>query len=278
MHPSLRLAFLAPLLTSCLNATFHDTLVRAELEGPLPHAPVHLPGPDSGFAVQTSLAVNVSPTDRIEIQLLEPDKKDPDDNTGHARSVHWNRELVQGSGEVSVFLGRSIRLLGGIQGDLEKKSLWGGAGILLGKRYPLEIGFTAGNTSISRELEGNRITVLSEDCRDAELGTCSPSSQSFYGSDSTTWDRTDVPFNTISVTWSRRGGGPWLEGSRTQFTRLARTVEGDWTYDATNLRIGGGWTFPMELGTFVAGARVESMGEGLNPSLVAQWTGLFPLD
>lgn len=266
-------------LTGCNTVTFQDTLVRAELEGPLPHPPVHLPGRDSStFRLQGSLALSATTPDPVDVQLLRPDQSDGSGNSGHGRVTTWDQGVVSGSGEVSLLLGNHVRVFGGLQGDLHKKAHWFGAGVLLGKKRPLEIALANGRTSLARELTGYRVTTLTDNCPETDSNRCIPNSESFRGTDTTEWDRTDVRFTRFSLTWTPRGGGPWAEFALTSFDALARTIEGGWTYDGESYQFGAGYAFATPAGFLVAGARAQSLGEGISPSLVLQFTGDVPLE
>lgn len=274
------LSFVVPAfsLSSCLSTTYQDTLIRAALDGPLPRPPVHLPNRDtSGLALQGSISISASGTEH-EVTLKNPDQSDGEGNWGHGRDVTWSHEAVMGSGEVSLLAGRHLRLFAGAQGDLATNALWAGAGIVLGRRIPLELSLSLGSTSLERELEGVRVTTLTDDCAEYDDLGCVPASSSSTGPDTTTWDRTDISFTRIGITLSRRDRGPWGEIAWTSLDKVARTVEGNWTYDATSLMLGGGWAFATPVGRLVAGARAETLGESFDPSLLLQWTGDLPLD
>lgn len=266
------------LLSSCLTTTFHDTLVKASLEGPLPSLPVHLPSTDSAtFQIQGNLAINATPMPTLDVQLIDPDKKDDIGNTGHGREVEWTRGPVSASGEASVLLGRHWRLFAGLQGDMHAKATWFGAGLSLGKQNVLELSASGGNSAIKRELTGYREIVLTEDCDGEELG-CVPNADRTRNPDTTMWDREDVSFTRFGATFARRGGGPWGEAAFTTFEGLAHTIEGNWDYDAESLMFGAGWAFPTRYGMLAVGARAETIGESASPSAVFQWTGTMPLD
>jgi len=266
------------LLASCLSTTFHDTLVRASLEGPIPRSPVHLPSPDSGtFQVQGNLSIDANPDPKRDVQLLDPDQKDDAGNTGHGRKVDWTHGPVTASAEASVLLGRHVRLFGGYQGDLHAKATWFGGGLSFGRVHVVELSLASGHTAVERELSGYRETVLTDDCTDGSLG-CVPASSSSRGADTTMWDREDVPFTRVSATLAHRGGGPWGELAMTTFKGLAHTVEGNWDYDAESILFGAGWAFPTPYGMLAVGGRAETLGESLNPSAVIQWTGSMSLD
>lgn len=266
------------LLSSCLSTTFHDTLVKASLEGPIPRPPVHLPSTDSGtFQIQGSLAIDATPMPEHDVQLLDPDKKDDIGNTGHGRDVEWTHGPVSASGEASLLLGRYWRLFAGFQGDLHAKASWFGAGLTLGRTNVLELSASGGSTAIKRELSGYREIALTEDCDGDELG-CTPSSQTTRNPDTTMWDREDVSFTRFAATFARRGGGPWGEAAFTTYEGLAHTIEGNWDYDAESLMLGAGWAFPTPYGMLAVGARAETIGESANPSAVFQWTGSMALD
>jgi len=280
MNPRILLPLLPVLLTACVTTTFQDTLVRASLDGPLPRAPVHLPGRDSSsMAIQGAFAFTATPQPRYDVTLIQPDKSDKDGNEGHGREVRWNHEVLMGSGEISLLAGRHVRLFAGAQGDLDKKAGWGGVGILLGRRTPLEIGIAMGSTTVSRELTGHRQTTRTDDCADTNHdGVCDVVKTVIPGSDTTVWDRAQVPFTRVSLTLSPREGGPWGELGYTSFKEVAHTVEGGWQYGAESYQVGAGWSFPTPAGSVVAGGRIETLGESVVPSLLVQWTGELPLD
>lgn len=272
------LPLLAWLLTACNSVTFQDNLVKAQLEGPLPRPPVHLPGRDTGtFSLQGSLALSVGSPEGADVKLLRPDQKDDLGNSGHARETTWDPGAFSGSGEVSLLAGRHLRLFAGMQGDLNKKASWLGAGLLLGNRRPLGIDLALGRTTLARELSGYRVTTLTDNCFEVDP-SCVPNSKSFVAPDTTVWDRTEATFTRFSLTWSPRGGGPWGEFAYTKFRDLARTIQGDWTYDGESYQAGAGWAFATPMGFLVAGLRAESLGEGIEPSLLLQFTGDVPLD
>lgn len=265
-------------LTACNTVTFQDTLVRAQLEGPLPRPPVHLPGRDSAkFGLQGSLALSVSSSDPSDVKLLEPDKDDGYGNSGHGKETTWDHGAVSGSGEVSLLAGRHLRVFAGMQGDLNKKASWVGAGVLLGNRRPLGIDIAVGRTTLARELLGYRVTTLTDNCYDVDR-VCVPNSESYVAPDTTVWDRTEASFTRFSLTWSPRGGGPWGEFAFTKFQDLARTIQGGWNYDGESYQFGAGYAYPTPVGFLVAGIRAESLGEGITPSLLFQFTGDVPLD
>lgn len=268
----------ALVLGACNTVTFQDTLVRAKLEGPLPRPPVHLPRRDSSsFGIQGSLALSVSSADPADVQLLEPDQSDNVGNEGHGRETTWDHGVLSGSGEVSLLMGRHVRVFAGMQGDLDKKASWLGGGILLGNRRPLGIDLAVGRTTIARELSGYRVTTLTDNCYDVDR-PCVPTSESHVAPDTTVWDRTEAGFTRFSLTWTPRGGGPWAEFAFTKFSDLARTIEGGWKYDGESFQFGAGYAYATPAGFLVAGARAESLGEGISPSLVFQFTGDVPLD
>lgn len=279
MKTSSPLLLLTPvfLLASCISTTYQDTLIRAELEGPLPRPPVHLPGKDSGFSIQGSLVLTGSPQSKHDVSLEEPDQTDGNGNWGHGRKVTWLQQPLMGSGEISLLYGGHLRGFLGLQGDLHAKAVWGGAGLVLGRKYPLEIAVSTGKTTLDRELEGVRQTTITETCDDDSWG-CTPQTKVIEGQVETEWDRSEVAFNRLALTWSGKDGGPWGEFALTSYTNLARTIEGNWKYDGSSTMVGAGWTFATPYGRLVTGLRAETLGESLDPSALVQWTGDFSLD
>lgn len=268
----------ALVLCACNTVTFQDTLVRAKLDGPLPRPPVHLPGRDSGsFSIQGSLALSVSSSDPVDVQLIQPDQSDDVGNEGHGRETTWDPGVVSGSGEVSLLMGKHVRAFAGMQGDLNKKASWIGGGLLLGNRRPLGVDLAVGRTTIARELQGYRITTLTDNCYEVDP-ECVPNSERFVAPDTTVWDRTEASFTRFALTWSPRGGGPWAEFAYTKFGDLARTIEGGWKYDGESYLFGAGYAYATPVGFLVGGIRAESLGEGIAPSLLLQFTGDVPLD
>lgn len=279
MKTSTPLLLLFPvfLLSACISTTYQDTLIRAELDGPLPRPPVHLPGSDTGISIQGSLNLAVSPQSAHDVSLEEPDQSDGNGNWGHGRKVTWSQQPIMGSGEISLLCGRHLRGFIGLQGDLHAKAMWGGAGFILGRRFPLEIALSAGKTTLDRELEGVRQTTITETCDDQSWG-CTPQSRIIEGVPTTEWDRTDVAFQRLVLTWSRKDDGPWGELALTSYNDLARTIEGGWKYDGSSTMIGAGWTFATRYGRLVTGLRAETLGESFDPSGMIQWTGDFSLE
>jgi len=278
MRTKILLATSSLFFASCVTTTFQDTLVRAELEGPLPRSPVHLMGADTNFRMQGSVAFTVSPTTKYSVTLKNPDQSDDNGNSGHGRIVNWNHEMVMGTGEISILSGNHFRAFAGIQGDLNKNASWLGGGFILGHKYPFEVDATVGTTSLDRQLEGYRTTILTENCNGEDISTCTPSSKQYAAADTTVWDHAGVGFTRIGLTWSRRIDGPYCEFAWTTFSSIAHTIEGEWNYNAMSTLAGAGWAFPTPMGTVVAGGRLESLGETMYPSLHVQWTGEFPLD
>lgn len=273
------LAGTAMVLSACNTVTFQDNLVRAQLEGPLPRPPVHLPRRDSSsFGLQGSLALSISSSEPADVKLLEPDQEDDVGNSGHGRETTWDNGMVSGSGEISLLMGRHVRLFAGLQGDLDKKASWLGAGVLLGTRRPLGIDISMGRTTLARELSGYRVTTLTDNCWEVDRPDCVPTSESYVAPDTTVWDRTEATFTRFALTWSPRGGGPWGEFAFTKFGDLARTIQGGWKYDGESYQLGAGYAYATPAGFLVTGIRGESLGEGIVPSLVFQFTGDVPLD
>lgn len=266
------------LLSSCLTTTFHDTLVRARLDGPLPSTPVYVPSSDtSRFQVQGSLSLDATSSPRIKVQLIEPNKEDDVGNTGFGKQVDWTRDDVSASGEVSLLLANQVRLFGGFQGNLDARASWFGGGFTFGKLDALELSIAGGTTTIGRELTGYRVIKKVDDCQGDDFD-CTPSTETTHGADTTIRERDDVAFTRLKATLARRGGGPWGEISYTTYNSVAHTIEGGWTYDVESFLFGAGWAFPVPVGHLVVGVRTETLGKDLNPSAVFQWTGAMSLD